>query len=351
MSTFNIPNTFVNGTTIDADEHNDNWVGIKSYAEGIAAGTNLDPAAVGTTNIVDAAVSTAKLADSAVTTAKLATDSVTAAKIVDGSVGTAELATNAVTTVKITDANVTTAKIADANVTTAKIADVNVTTAKIADNAVTTAKVVDGAITNAKIVAAAGIPYSKLSLASSLVLGDFSSTILPIVVCTSTTRPTSAAEGQTIYETDKDRMMVNTSATPASPVWSYVSGLAGATVSGSATIGNTVTTNLAYSVESLDTDSFIPAAGTTFTIPSPLAGVYYFNIDVTSASDMGAGFGSKLELVQTSRTYTINITANASNMSWIAPMSATNTAYFRIQNSTGGSVTYSYAVTMRLIGV
>lgn len=349
MSTFNIPNTFVNGTTIDADEHNDNWVAIKSYTEGVAAGTNLDPSSVGTTNLVDGAVTTAKLADSAVTTAKLANDSVTAAKIVDGTVGSAELAANSVTTAKITDANVTTAKIADANVTTAKIADSNVTTAKIADSAVTSAKIADLTIVNGDISATAAIAYSKLTLSNSIVADDFAAAAKPIIICTSTTRPTTMVAGQVIYETDTTRIYVSTTTLGQ---WEYVSGPVGATVSGSAAIANTVTGNLSYSSETYDSDGFIPASGTTFTIPnfSGLNGTYYWNIDITSASDMGGGFGSKLELVMTARTYAINIIGTAANISWIAPMSATNTALFRILNSTGASVTYSYAVTMRMLG-
>jgi hypothetical protein len=42
----------------------------------------------------------------------------------------------------------------------------------IANNAVTSAKIADGTITNADIVAAAGIPYSKLTLTNSIVNAD-----------------------------------------------------------------------------------------------------------------------------------------------------------------------------------
>lgn len=202
MSTFNIPNTFVNGTVIDADEHNDNWVGIKSYAEGISTGTNLDngavtttkiadtavttaklaTSAVGTAQIADLAVSTAKIADSGVTTAKINALAVTDAKIADNAVTTAKINALAVTTAKIADANVTTAKIADANVTEAKIATNAVTTAKITDLNVTTAKIADSAITSAKIadativaadIANATITTAKLSTASGEIAGGW----------------------------------------------------------------------------------------------------------------------------------------------------------------------------------
>ena len=44
-----------------------------------------------------------------------------------------------------------------------------------------------------------------------------------IIICTSTTRPPSAVEGQHIYETDTDATLKNTG-TPAAPVWSALGG-------------------------------------------------------------------------------------------------------------------------------
>ena len=48
-----------------------------------------------------------------------------------------------------------------------------------------------------------------------------------VIVCTSTTRPTSPPEGMTIYETDTDKMLVYTTATtgwvpPWNTAWGYV---------------------------------------------------------------------------------------------------------------------------------
>lgn len=57
MATLTIPNTFVNGTTAVATEVNANFTAVKTFAEGISAGTNLD----------DGAVTASKLASTTVT--------------------------------------------------------------------------------------------------------------------------------------------------------------------------------------------------------------------------------------------------------------------------------------------
>jgi microcystin-dependent protein len=73
MSTLTIPNTFVDGGTVLASEHNANNNAIATVVNG-----NIDA-----TNLADSAVTTAKIASSAVTTAKIADSNVTKAKIED----------------------------------------------------------------------------------------------------------------------------------------------------------------------------------------------------------------------------------------------------------------------------
>ena len=102
MATFSIPVTFVNGTTIQAVDHNDNWVAIKAFVDGLAAGGNFNGGAINTEDINDAAISTAKLQD----------DSVTQAKIADNAIGTPEIANDAVTGAKIAAGAVGTSEIA-----------------------------------------------------------------------------------------------------------------------------------------------------------------------------------------------------------------------------------------------
>lgn len=57
MATLVIPNTFTNGTPAVATEVNSNFNAVKTFAEGISAGTNID----------DEAITYAKLAPAAVT--------------------------------------------------------------------------------------------------------------------------------------------------------------------------------------------------------------------------------------------------------------------------------------------
>jgi hypothetical protein len=71
MATLTIPNTFNNGATIVAAEHNANFTAVKSFAEALSAGTNIDAGAI----------TTSALANSSVTTDRIATYAVTGVKI------------------------------------------------------------------------------------------------------------------------------------------------------------------------------------------------------------------------------------------------------------------------------
>jgi len=46
MATLNIPNNFTNGTPAIATEVNANFNAVKTFAEGISAGTNIDDGAI-----------------------------------------------------------------------------------------------------------------------------------------------------------------------------------------------------------------------------------------------------------------------------------------------------------------
>ena len=73
MATLTIPNTFVNGTTIVAAEHNANFTAVKNFCEALSAGTNLDANAVATANIQNSSITAAKIATGAVTSDKIQT--------------------------------------------------------------------------------------------------------------------------------------------------------------------------------------------------------------------------------------------------------------------------------------
>lgn len=114
--------------------------------EDYAAGIYLRDVYVRNGSIVEA-----KIGDAEITTAKIRDLAVHTAKINDLAVTTGKINDLAVTTAKIANLAVQTAQIANLAVTTGKIDDLAVTTAKIEDAAITTAKIEDAAITNAKI--------------------------------------------------------------------------------------------------------------------------------------------------------------------------------------------------------
>jgi hypothetical protein len=62
MATLTIPNTFSNGATIVAAQHNENFTAIKTFSEALSAGTNIE----------DGAITSAKLSNNAVIEARIA---------------------------------------------------------------------------------------------------------------------------------------------------------------------------------------------------------------------------------------------------------------------------------------
>ncbi len=217
-------------------------------------------------------------------------------------------------------------------------------TLQVKDASITSAKITDGTIVNGDINASAAIVYSKLALTNSIVQADLVSTIKPVVVCTSTTRPT-AADGQLIYETDKDRIRVYNA---TSTVWELVSGQYGATVNGSATIASGGNAVLTYSAETYDPDGLIPASGSTFTFPE--AGTYSITIAVSGSASMSAGLGSGLEVIATGKTHWLYPVSTTASLTLVLVIAATNTVQLRMNNATGVSVTYTYETFVRFLG-
>lgn len=72
MATLTIPNTFSNGGTIVAAEHNANFTAVKNFVDSLSAGANFDAGAINTEDIAASAITEAKIASSAVTTSKIA---------------------------------------------------------------------------------------------------------------------------------------------------------------------------------------------------------------------------------------------------------------------------------------
>ena len=65
MATLGLPNTFVNGTAAIATEVNANFNAVKVFAEGLAAGTNIDDGAITYTKLANNVVSQLAAGDSA----------------------------------------------------------------------------------------------------------------------------------------------------------------------------------------------------------------------------------------------------------------------------------------------
>lgn len=72
MATLTIPNTFSNGGTIVASEHNANFTAVKNFVDALSAGTNFDAGAINTEDIAASAITEAKIATGAVTSGKIA---------------------------------------------------------------------------------------------------------------------------------------------------------------------------------------------------------------------------------------------------------------------------------------
>lgn len=64
MATLSIPNTFTNGTAAIATEVNANFNAVKTFAEAVAAGTNIDDGAITYSKLAAAAITSLTATDS-----------------------------------------------------------------------------------------------------------------------------------------------------------------------------------------------------------------------------------------------------------------------------------------------
>jgi hypothetical protein len=132
MATISGLNTFTAGTPAQASQVNTNFGIVKSFAEAVSTGVNLDAGAVSNAKLATGAVTSDKILDGTIVTGDIADGAITTAKILDGTIVAGDIAADAITTAKILNLNVTTGKIADLGVTTAKIADASITVGKLA---------------------------------------------------------------------------------------------------------------------------------------------------------------------------------------------------------------------------
>ena len=96
------------------------------------------------------------------------------------------------------------------------------------------------------------------------------------IICTSSTRPASPFEGQTIYETDNSRQLVWDGLGWVAPSVTYRPPMCKA--SGNTTVPDSSDTTCSFSTEVFDTDGIFSPTSTDFTIQT--AGVYLFTAEV-----------------------------------------------------------------------
>jgi hypothetical protein len=71
MATLTIPNTFSNGATIVAAQHNENFTAIKTFCEQLSAGTNIDSGAITSAALANSSVIEARIASNQISTRTL----------------------------------------------------------------------------------------------------------------------------------------------------------------------------------------------------------------------------------------------------------------------------------------
>jgi hypothetical protein len=117
----------------------------------------------------------------------------------------------------------------------------------------------------------------------------------PRTICTSSTRPSSPFEGQEIYETDTDRILVYNGGWVRTGYTSSAgrTGATGTRSSGTQAVANNTVVDVTLPTETFDSDGYMTAGGTTMTIPSGLDGLYIASCKValpTPAAGNWIGF-------------------------------------------------------------
>ena len=142
MATISGLNTFTAGTPAQASEVNTNFGLVKSFAEGVSTGVNIDAGAVSNAKLAVGAVTSDKILDGTIVDADInATAAIALAKLATGALPTAITVASA----NIVDGTIVEGDIANDAITAAKIAANAVGTSEIANDAVTADKVLDNA--------------------------------------------------------------------------------------------------------------------------------------------------------------------------------------------------------------
>jgi hypothetical protein len=180
MATISGLNTFVAGTPAQASEVNTNFGIVKSFAEGLSTGANLDAGSITVDKLGANSVNSDKIVNLSIVAGDIADDAITAAKILAGAVGTSEIALNAVITDRIATNSIITDRIALNAVTTDRIALNAVITDRIAAGAVTTDRIAAGAVTPDRLQGGATFPVNITGNAGSATTASTANNALAI---------------------------------------------------------------------------------------------------------------------------------------------------------------------------
>lgn len=178
---------------------------------------------------------------------------------------------------------------------------------------------------------------------------------------TSGARPSPAAEGMVIYETDTDRLLVYSGTAWVRIGNSLAAGRTGCTIrkTGNTAVGNVSNSTITFTVEDVDTDGFIAVSSSTVTIPANLGGLYSVACSVTYDSTgiaMTIGVSILANISGTNYGYSGSVLAanntpagtganiKTSGMAMTLPLSAGDTLTFSTTQSSGSSLNLTGAI-------
>jgi hypothetical protein len=174
-----------------------------------------------------------------------------------------------------------------------------------------------------------------------------------ISTVTSATRP-AGTEGQVIYETDTDRVLMHDGAAWVRIAHGSASGRTGCRLRRAAnqSITTATDTTVTWDTEDQDTDGFITVSSDTITIPSGLDGVYAMTAYVVWAATPGATSNVRFEFAGTTGDFRTSV--GASSVAFQAQtvavpcwaLSATNTVKLRVYQATGASINITAALQL-----
>lgn len=166
-------------------------------------------------------------------------------------------------------------------------------------------------------------------------------------VCTSTTRPASPFEGQVIYETDTDKVLVYNGS-----IWRPIGGfMPGCSVTRTTnqSIGNAAYASISWDSEIFDTDTMFAPTSTDVTIKT--AGLYLLTLQMSYASN---ATGDRITVIEKNataagngtflaRTIQDTVTSDATFLSVVAQarLAVNDTIRATVYQSSGGSLNTS----------